>query len=170
MTQQKNSIFRSSRTAEKVGVRSRRLHTCLTTLTMIGPCRLQQGTRSYRGLRRHSRRTSVRWVGSAYSDGKRCSRTYIQAQPVFGRSGGRPGTLRYIRQGCMYPPAQIRNIGMLLTFGILFFVQACPLPPPEYAFAVIALGLTPTTSLVDMNAYLCAHGHIHEALLRKTAE
>ena len=53
-------------------------------------------------------------------------------------------------------------------FGTLFFIQACPLPPPEHAFAVIAPGLTPTTSPVDINAYHCAHGHIHEALLRKT--
>ena len=31
-------------------------------------------------------------------------------------------------------------------------------------------GLTPTTSPVDINAYQCAHGHIHEAMLRKTVE
>ena len=50
----------------------------------------------YKGLRRYSRRTPVHWAGSAYSDEKRRSRTYIQAQTVLGRSGGRPETLRYI--------------------------------------------------------------------------
>ena len=42
--------------------------------------------------------------------------------------------------------------------GSLFFIQACPLPPPEHAFAVIAPGLTPTTSPVDLNASHSAHG------------
>ena len=34
----------------------------------------------------------------------------------------------------------------------LFFIQGCPLRPPEHDFAVIAPGLTPTTSPVDINA------------------
>ena len=55
-------------------------------------------------------------------------------------------------------------------FGSLFFIQDFPLPPPELAFAVTAPRLTPTTLPVGINAYHCVHGHIHEALLRKTAE
>ena len=37
-------------------------------------------------------------------------------------------------------------------FEGLFFIQACPLPPPEHVVAAIAPGLTPTTSHVDINA------------------
>ena len=52
----------------------------------------------------------------------------------------------------------------------LFVIQACLLPPPKHASAVIVPVLTPTTSPFDINAHHCAHGHIHGALLRKTAE
>ena len=96
--------------------------------------------------------------------------TYLPSSTTcFVSNSGRPGTLRCIRQGC---PLQLKLETSVCfpKFGSLFFIQACPLPPPEHAFAVIAPGLTPTTSTVDINAYLCAHGHIHEAMLRKTTE
>ena len=41
-----NRLLHSSLAAEQIDMLSRRLHTCSTTSNVIGPCRLQQRTRS----------------------------------------------------------------------------------------------------------------------------
>ena len=102
---------------------------------------------------------------------------YVARVPTFnhnlfsvGAAAGQENSIIFDKDACTL---QLKSgtLACFAKFGSLFSIQACPLPPPEHAIAVIAPGLMPTTSPVDINTYhCCAHGHIHEAMLRKTAE